>query len=77
MNPTTIGGDTRATDRVARSVRIGALAGIVGPLMFTLTFFIQEALRRDERISKFVRFIRKQDPAARFQSAMPKDRRRR
>ncbi len=48
MNPTTVGGDSRATDQVASSVRIGALAGIVGPLLFTLTFFIQEAFRRDE-----------------------------
>ena len=48
MNPTTIGGDTTTSDRVASSVRLGALAGIVGPLLFTLTFFIQEAFRRDE-----------------------------
>lgn len=29
-----------------------------------------EALRRDPRVRKFVRFIRKQDPAARFTSAL-------
>jgi len=49
MNTTTLGGETATTtDRVASSVRLGALAGIVGPLLFTLTFFVQEAFRRDE-----------------------------
>jgi hypothetical protein len=36
-----------------------------------------EALRRDPRLQKFVRFIRKQDPAARFSSATTSSRRKR
>lgn len=40
-----------------------------------------QSLRRDPRIQRFVKFIRKQDPAARFRSAMsnghPKRNRRR
>jgi hypothetical protein len=49
MNATTVAGDpARTTDRVASSVRVGALAGVVGPLLFTLGFFLQEAFRHDE-----------------------------
>ena len=49
MNTTTVAGDpARTADRVPSSVRVGALAGVVGPLLFTCTFFIQEAFRRDE-----------------------------
>ena len=49
MNSTTLSGSTAwTTDRVTSSVRRGALAGIVGPLLFTLCFFVQEAFRRDE-----------------------------
>jgi hypothetical membrane protein len=49
MNTTTLRGDTaRTTLRAARSVRVGALAGMVGPMLFTLTFLMQEATRRDE-----------------------------
>ena len=49
MNTTTLGEDTvTTTARVASTVHLGALAGIVGPLLFTVTFFIQEAFRRDE-----------------------------
>jgi hypothetical protein len=35
-----------------------------------------DALRRDERIARFVRFIRKQDVAASFRSARSRSRRR-
>lgn len=36
-----------------------------------------ESLRRDPAIQKFVRFIRKQDPAAKFSSVMANGRRKR
>jgi hypothetical membrane protein len=49
MNTTTLGGyAARTTYREASRVRVGALAGIVGPLLFTLGFLVQEAFRREE-----------------------------
>ena len=48
MNTTTVSDTARTTYRATSSVRRGALAGMVGPLLFTLCFFVQEAFRLDE-----------------------------
>ena len=49
MDLTTFRGDTaRTTHDVASPVRMAALAGVVGPLLFTLAFLVQEAFRRDD-----------------------------
>ena len=41
--------DTSSTaDRSAKMVRVSALAGIAGPVLFTLTFLAQESFRREE-----------------------------
>lgn len=49
MRATNISSDiTTTSDRALARVRIAALAGIVGPVLFTLAFLAQEAFRRAE-----------------------------
>ena len=47
MDLTTFRGDTaRTTHDVASPVRMAALAGVVGPLLFTLAFLVHPGERR-------------------------------
>lgn len=49
MHAKTLQGDTAtSTEWTAISDRMAALAGLVGPVLFTLAFLIQEAFRRSE-----------------------------
>ena len=48
MPATSIASQSAPTTERAVAVRVGALSGIVGPPLFTLTFLAQEAFRRTE-----------------------------
>jgi hypothetical protein len=70
------GGGADDTVSLCRSCH-GHLHAIYDNKTLASDFATIEALRRDPQIQKFVRFIRKQDPAARFSSATRTSRRKR